>query len=138
MELESAKLPRLEVFLNKLAKRRKISHRKFGSAIKALRIAGAPREFFAYKHGAAAIGSKSPWTDFIHRTKGFRQFGPEELPGIDELVASCQRFYKSRLHEQREQMLRKPFFSNILEPDDQSHDQGTYEMFNATNFIVTK
>ncbi|MBT4488288.1 MAG: hypothetical protein HOK30_02805 [Rhodospirillaceae bacterium] len=115
---------RLEVLLNKQAKRLKVSHHTFGSALKALRIAAAPGTYFSYKRGAADLGTETSWADFIPKAEGFQPFGPSDLPGIDEVVAACQALYQTRLAEQADRMERKPFFANILEPDDlQAHPE---------------
>ncbi len=108
----------LEVLLNKQAKRLGISHRAFGSALKALRITAAPGAYLSHRRGADAALANSPWVDFIPKTEGFRAFAPNDLPGLDRLVTAAQGIYQKRLAEQSEGMQRKPFFANILEPED--------------------
>ncbi len=58
------------------------------------------------------------WQGFVPADKGFRTFQAEDLPHLADAVAACQRLADARLGANDKGRAHKPFFQNVLRPDD--------------------
>lgn len=93
-----------------------------GHVIRARRIAADPAGFLRRKAEARRINATSPYSDFVDKEKGYRIFGPGDVPGVLEAVAHANSIFDRKLSEKTPLRRGKPFLNNILEPSDLNND----------------
>lgn len=82
------------------------------------RIAKAPKEWMERKTTLRRMRGNSKFTDFIDKEKGYRLFGPSDIPGIDEVVSAAAEIYRKKRKNVDVSAAKKPFFYNIAHRTD--------------------
>ena len=82
------------------------------------RIAMAPKEWMKRKASLRQMRENSQFTDFIDVDKGYRLFGPNDIPGIGEAVAAAADFYERKRAQIDVSSAKKPYFYNIATRSD--------------------
>ena len=106
----------LEYSIGRAMKSARLAVKPLFYLLKGRRILADPAAYIRRRKDAKSLTENSSWQGFVDAKKGYGLFGPEDLPGTQEVIALCRRAYEEHIAAHEARHPGKPFLSNMLTP----------------------